>query len=70
MYWKGEGAEGRSTNVRYKKQKQLVNSLRQYKCLHTQLNDQGFAGGPVVKNSPVNAGDTDLIPGPQRSHMP
>ena len=27
-------------------------------------------GGPVVKNLPVNAGDTDSIPGPGRSHMP
>ena len=23
----------------------------------------GFAGGPVVKNTPANAGDTGLIPG-------
>ena len=27
-------------------------------------------GGPVVKNPPANAGDTGLIPGPGRSHMP
>ena len=27
-------------------------------------------GGPVVKNSPANAGDTGLIPGLGRSHMP
>ena len=26
-------------------------------------------GGPVVKNLPANAGDTDLTPGPGRSHM-
>ena len=25
-----------------------------------------FTGGPVVKNLPCNAGDTDLIPGPGR----
>ena len=24
---------------------------------------------PVVKNLPVNAGDTGSIPGPERSHM-
>ena len=30
----------------------------------------GFPGGPVVKNSPCNARDTSLIPGPGRSHMP
>ena len=29
-----------------------------------------FPGGPVVKNLPANAGDTGLIPGPGRSHMP
>ena len=27
-------------------------------------------GGTVVKNLPANAGDTGLIPGPGRSHMP
>ena len=27
-----------------------------------------FPGGAVVKNSPVNAGDTDLIPGSGRPH--
>ena len=30
----------------------------------------GFPGGPVVKNSPANAGDTGSIPGGERSHMP
>ena len=29
-----------------------------------------FPGGAVVKNPPVNAGDTGSIPGPGRSHMP
>ena len=29
-----------------------------------------FPGGTVVKNPPANAGDTDSIPGPGRSHMP
>ena len=29
-----------------------------------------FLGGPVVKNSLANAGDTDLIPGPGRLHIP
>ena len=27
-------------------------------------------GGPVVKNSPSNAGDTGSTPGQKRSHMP
>ena len=31
---------------------------------------QDFPGGPVVKNLPANAGDTGLIPGMGRSHMP
>ena len=29
-----------------------------------------FPGGTVVKNPPVNAGDTGSSPGPGRSHMP
>ena len=29
----------------------------------------GFPVGSVVKNSPANAGDMGLIPGPGRSHM-
>ena len=29
-----------------------------------------FSGGAVVKNPPANAGDTGLIPGLGRSHMP
>ena len=29
-----------------------------------------FPGGSVVKNPPVNAGDTGSIPGPGRPHMP
>ena len=30
----------------------------------------GFPGGAVVRNPPVNAGDTGSSPGPGRSHMP
>ena len=30
----------------------------------------GTSGGPVVRNSPANAGDVGLIPGPEGSHMP
>ena len=33
-------------------------------------NLQDFPGGAVVKNPPANAGNTGLIPGPGRSHMP
>ena len=28
-----------------------------------------FPGGPVLKNTPANAGDTGLIPGPMRSSV-
>ena len=34
-----------------------------------QVHNEGFPGGLVVKNPPANAGDTDLSPGPGRSHM-
>ena len=30
---------------------------------------QDFPVGPVVKNPPSNAGDTELIPGPGGSHI-
>ena len=30
----------------------------------------GFPGGPVVKNLAVNAGDSSVIPGPKRCHIP
>ena len=33
-------------------------------------SNKDFPGGAVVKNPPANAGDTGLIPGPGRSHMP
>ena len=29
-----------------------------------------FPGGTVIKNTPANAGDTGLVPGPGRPHMP
>ena len=31
---------------------------------------EGFPGGSEVKNPPDNAGDTGLIPGLGRSHVP
>ena len=30
----------------------------------------GFAGGPVIKNPPANAGDMGLIPALETSYMP
>ena len=35
-----------------------------------EKEERDFADGPMVKNMPVNAGDTDSIPGPGRSHFP
>ena len=35
---------------------------------NTSLLD--FPAGPVVKSQTANAGDTGLIPGPGRSHVP
>ena len=39
---------------------------------NSQLNISklDFPGGTVVRNPPVNAGDTGSSPGPGRSHMP
>ena len=36
----------------------------------SEIFHPGFPGGPVVKNPPANSGDTGLIPGSARSHMP
>ena len=43
---------------------------RDNKC-NNKVNSirRGFPGGSEVKNSPANAGDTGLIPGPIRSLM-
>ena len=38
--------------------------------LKPMKTDTDFPGGPVVKNSPVNAGNTGLILGPRIFHMP
>ena len=35
-----------------------------------KLSTWDFPGGAVVKNPPVNAGNTGSSPGPGRSHMP
>ena len=41
---------------------------RRLKFSHFKI-PQDFPGGSVVKNPPVNAGDTGLSPGSGRSHM-
>ena len=45
----------------------LEHSLTPYKKINSKRD---FPGGAVVKNPPVNAGDTGASPGPGRSHMP
>ena len=37
---------------------------------HSKETKENVPGSPVVKNLPANAGDSDSIPGPGRSHMP
>ena len=44
--------------------------LSQAQKILTVKRNGDFPGGAVVKNLPANAGDTGLIPGPGRSHMP
>ena len=39
-------------------------------CSYQHAEVRGFLDGSVVKNPPANAGDTDSIPGPGRSHVP
>ena len=40
-----------------------------YLCVTYAASVSDFPGSPLVKNSPVNAEDTGLIPAPGRSHM-
>ena len=57
----------------------LIVEILQAKCSYNFINTiqerneirklQGFPGGPVVESLPANAGDTGLIPAPERSHM-
>ena len=55
--------------VRY----QIVSYLEELFVLlvfYRLLPRKDLPGGPVVKNSPANAGDMGSIPGPGRLHMP
>ena len=47
-----------------------VKTSRQVPNYTLKRHIQGISGGPGVKNSPANAGDTGSIPGLGRSHMP
>ena len=52
----------------------MVTAFRVYNLIteetYFKIGSRDFPGGAVVKNPPANAGDTGLIPGPGRSHMP
>ena len=39
-------------------------------CEYRKRNTWDIPRGPLVTNQPANAGDTGLIPGPGRSHVP
>ena len=53
-----------------KKQKRVDDSEEALTKLPTIKNVQDFPGGTVNKNPPASAGDTGLIPGPGRFHVP
>ena len=53
-----------------KKQKRVDDSEEALRKLPTIKSVQDFPGGTVNKNPPASAGDTGLIPGPGRCHMP
>ena len=36
---------------------------------HGKGRQEGFLSGPVVENTPANAGDVSSIPGPGSSHV-
>ena len=44
--------------------------LQKYLSENVKNEGEGFLGGSVVKNIPVNARDTGLMSGPEGSHMP
>ena len=46
----------------------LIHAVQQSKPVRAEVWE--FPGGPVVKNTPANAGDLDLILGLGRFHMP
>ena len=49
----------------------ITDSIKTFKMVHIKKKKSyDFPGGSVVKNLLANAGDTNLIPDPGRSHMP
>ena len=47
-----------------------VSRIRAVKITVLKIKAKDFAGGPVVKNLPANAGDRGSIPGPGIFQMP
>ena len=47
-----------------------TSKIEQWSEHYQKSKGRDFPGGAMVKNPPANAGDTGLIPGPGRSHMP
>ena len=62
--WK-EKREGTREGV-----KEERNDREKQHGLPFKTHSRGFPDGPWVKNPPASAGDTGLIPGPGRSHVP
>ena len=48
----------------------FLNDKHGSKLNEFKMSSRDFPGGAVVKNPPVNAGDTGAISGLGRSHMP
>ena len=49
---------------------QLGSFILEYQKPNSNVLQQGYTGGAVVKNPSANAGDMGSSPGPGRSHMP
>ena len=60
-----EISQGKTNAVCY----HLYVESKKYNKLMNITKQRGFPDGPEVKNLPCKAGDTGLIPGPERVHM-
>ena len=58
-------AENYRTDKRHQSRK-----LKELQTGFKTKQNRDFPGGAVVKNTPANARDAGLSPGPGRSHMP
>ena len=62
------GSVSREMEILRKNQKEMLKIKNTVTVMKNASGD--IPAGAVVKNPPPNAGDTGLIPGPGRSHMP